>query len=70
MIGATVGSLIAVLATSALVLTVNTIEKLYSNAGRYPLKIEEKQLLINAGLNTEQNINIIESTLNSLPQKY
>ena len=70
MIGAAIGSLIAVLATSALVLTVNSIEKLYSNVGRYPLKIEEKQLLINAGLNTEQNLNILESTLNSLPQHY
>ncbi len=70
MIGASIGSLIAVLATSALVLTVNSIEKLYSNAGRYPLKNEEKQLLINAGLQTDQNITILESTLNSLPQNY
>ena len=70
MIGASIGSLIAILATSALVLTVSNIEKLYKNAGKYPLKNEEKQLLINAGLQTDQNITILESTLNSLPQNY
>ena len=70
MIGASIGSLIAVLATSALVLTVTTIEKLYSNAGRYPLKTEEIQLLINADLNNDQNINIIKTSLESLPQNY
>ena len=70
MIGASIGSLIAVLATSALVLTVTTIEKLYRNAGRYPLKTEEIELLINADLNNDQNINIIKTSLESLPQNY
>ena len=70
MIGASVGSLIAILATSALVLTVSNIEKLYKNAGKYPLKKEEIQLLINANLNNDQNINIIQTSLDSLPQNY
>ena len=70
MIGASVGSLIAILATSALVLTVSNIEKLYKNAGKYPLKNEEIQLLINANLNNDQNINIIQTSLDSLPQSY
>ena len=70
MIGASVGSLIAILATSALVLTVSNIEKLYKNAGKYPLKKEEIQLLINANLNNDQNINIIQTSLDSLPQSY
>ena len=70
MIGASVGSLIAILATSALVLTVSNIEKLYKNAGKYPLKKEEIQVLINADLNNDQNINIIQTSLDSLPQNY
>ena len=70
MIGASIGSLIAVLATSSLVLTVSNIEKLYKNAGKYPLKKEEIQVLINANLNNDQNINIIQTSLDLLPQSY
>ena len=70
MAAAILGSIIAALATSALVMTIESIEKVYSNAGRYPLKSSEKQLLINAGLNTSENINILESNLQSLPSNY
>ena len=70
MIGASIGSLIAILATSALVLTVSTIEKLYKNAGKYPLQNEEIQILINAGLNNDQNLNILKTSIDSLPQNY
>jgi hypothetical protein len=65
-----VGSIIAMMATSALILTIESIEKTYSNAGRYPLKTQEKQILINAQLNTEQNRNKLIEDLNSFPQKY
>ena len=70
MAAAILGSIIAALATSALVMTIESIEKVYSTAGRYPLKSTEKQLLINAGLNTSENINILESNLQSLPSNY
>ena len=70
MAAAILGSIIAALSTSALVMTIESIEKVYSTAGRYPLKSSEKQLLINAGLNTSSNINILESNLQSLPPSY
>ena len=70
MVASIVGSIIAMMATSALILTIESIEKTYSNAGRYPLKTQEKQILINAQLNTEQNRNKLIEDLNSFPQKY
>ena len=70
MIASIVGSIIAALATSALVMTIESIEKTYSNAGRYPLKIQEKQLLINAQINTEENLNNLRDDLRLLPQNY
>ena len=65
-----VGSIIAMMATSALILTIESIEKTYSNAGRYPLKTQEKQILIDAQLNTDQNLNKLIEDLNSFPQTY
>ena len=70
MVASFVGMIIAALATSSLLLAVESLEKTYNNAGRYPLKDAEKKLLINANLSTDENINTIQTTLQTIPRNY
>ena len=66
-----IGTLIAVMATSSLLLAVESLEKTYKNAGTYNLTKKEKILLSNAGQNTTENRNILENqTFLNLPSNY
>ena len=64
------GMLIAAMAISSLMLAVQTIEKSYRNAGKHSLTQQELELINSAGLNTESNIILLKSDIESLPQTF
>ena len=63
------GLIIAVLATSGLVLGVNFVEQSFRNSGRYKITNNELKILQSAGLNNQSNINNLNEDLQSMPQK-
>ena len=65
-----IGSLIAIMATSALALAINVLESSYRNAVRYPLTLNEIKLLQSANLYTEENKQLLKNDLENLPQSY
>ena len=65
-----IGILISALAISALMLSIESIEKSYRNAGKYSLTQNELQIINSSGLNTKENINLLKTDIESLPQKY
>ena len=69
MFDAILGLIIAVLATSGLVLGVNFVEQSFRSSGRYNLTTNEKKILQSAGLSTQININNLNVELQSMPQK-
>ena len=71
MVSSIIGTLIAAMATASLLLAVESLEKIYKNAGNYNLTRKEKNLLSNAGLNSPENKNILENqTFVNLPSHY
>lgn len=66
MIDAIVGSVIVVVATTALALAIEAGNLAITQAGRYPLTESEREVLRAAGLFTPQNILLLESDLDSL----
>ena len=61
MASAILGSLIAIMATSALALAINVLESSYRNAVRYPLTLNEIKLLQSANLYTEENKQLLKN---------
>ena len=59
MISALIGSVIMSAVTLAMLLAIDITDKSLSNVGKYPLTIEEQQILIDAGFNLKdiENIN-------------
>ena len=70
MSAAILGSIIAVFCTSALSLAVNSIEKIFRNAGRYPLQKNEIEILQSAGVDSEINRQLLNEDFQLYPQKY
>ena len=50
------GVMIAAVSISTLMLSIQSIEKSYRNAGKHSLTQQELELINSAGLNTESNI--------------
>tara|TARA_B100000214_G_C23766034_1_gene534467 strand:+ start:336 stop:548 length:213 start_codon:yes stop_codon:yes gene_type:complete len=69
MASAILGGIIAALATTGLVIAVESVERAFRNAGRYPLTNNEIKILQSAGLNSETNIIILNTELKVMPQK-
>ena len=59
MISALIGSVIMSAVTIAMLLAIDITDKALNKVGKYPLTIQERQILINAGYNFEdiENIN-------------
>ena len=59
MISALIGSVIMSAVTLAMLLAIDITDKALSNVGKYPLTIEERQILIDAGFDLKdiENIN-------------
>tara|TARA_Y100001968_G_scaffold333866_1_gene400314 strand:+ start:3993 stop:4205 length:213 start_codon:yes stop_codon:yes gene_type:complete len=70
MIESFIGLIIAAMAISSLMLSIESIEKSFRNAGRHSLTKSELEILNSAGINTEQNINILKNDIQNIPQNY
>ena len=59
MISALIGSVIMSAVTVAMLLAIDVTDKALSNVGKYPLTTQERQILIDAGFNSQdiENIN-------------
>tara|TARA_B100001250_G_scaffold412735_1_gene444760 strand:- start:1616 stop:1828 length:213 start_codon:yes stop_codon:yes gene_type:complete len=64
------GLIIAAISISSLILSIESIEKSFRNAGRHSITKNEVEVISSAGINTEQNINTLKNDIKSLPQKY
>tara|TARA_B100000579_G_C22542092_1_gene715722 strand:- start:227 stop:436 length:210 start_codon:yes stop_codon:yes gene_type:complete len=64
------GIIIAAVSISTLMLSIQSIEKSYRNAGKYSLTQYEMEIINSAGLNSESNLNLLKGDIESLPQSY
>ena len=65
MISALIGSVIMSAVTLAMLLAIDITDKALNKVGKYPLTSEERQILIDAGFNS-QDIEIINQEIDSL----
>ena len=65
MISSLIGSVIMSAVTVALLLAIDITDKALKKVGKYPLTIQERQILIDAGFNS-QDIEIINQEIESL----
>jgi hypothetical protein len=65
MISALIGSVIMSAVTLAMLLAIDITDKALNKVGKYPLTSEERQILIDAGFNS-QDIEIINQEIESL----
>ena len=65
MISALIGSVIMSAVTLAMLLAIDITDKALNKVGKYPLTSEERQILIDAGFNS-QDIEIINQEIKSL----
>ena len=65
MISSLIGSVIMSAVTVAMLLAIDITDKALNKVGKYPLTSEERQILIDAGFNS-QDIEIINQEIESL----
>ena len=65
MISALIGSVIMSAVTVAMLLAIDITDKALNKVGKYPLTIQERQILIDAGFNL-QDIEIINQEIESI----
>ena len=70
MITSFIGILISSMSISLLVLSIQSIEKSYRRAGKHSLTDYEIDIMNTAGLNTEENINLLKKDIENLPKEY
>ncbi len=70
MVESFLGIMIASIAISSLMLSIQSIEKSFKNAGKYSLTQNELKIINSAGLKSESNIKIIKEDIDNLPQTY
>ena len=51
-------------------LSIKSLETSYRNSGKYSLTQQELEIIYSAGLNSEDNINLLKGDIDSLPQSY
>tara|TARA_B100000579_G_scaffold358094_1_gene314333 strand:- start:149 stop:361 length:213 start_codon:yes stop_codon:yes gene_type:complete len=64
------GVIIASIGISTLMLSIQSIQKSYNNAGKYSITQQELKIINSAGLNSESNLNIIKEDIDNLPQAF
>ncbi|WP_038652997.1 hypothetical protein [Prochlorococcus sp. MIT 0801] len=70
MITSFIGILISSMAMTALILSIQSIEKSYRRAGKHSLTKYEIDIINTAGLNTDENINLLKKDIENLPKEY
>ncbi len=71
MLSAVLGTLIISALTTALMLSIQFAEKVFNDAGRYPIREDEIKILQNANLLDEdnKNLNLLNNDILGLPRK-
>ena len=70
MIESFLGVVIAAIGISTLMLSIQSMEKSYNNAGKYSLTQQELKVINSAGLGSNSNINLIKEDIDTLPQAF
>ena len=65
-----IGVLIAAMSISSLMISIQSIEKSFRNAGKYSLTQKEYEIINSAGLSSSTNINLLKRDIENLPQSY
>ena len=71
MLSAVLGTLIISALTTALLLSIQFAEKVFNDAGRYPIREDERKILQNANLLDEEdkNLKLLNNDILGLPRK-
>ena len=64
------GVMIAAIAISSLMISIQSIETSYRKAGKHSITEQELEIINSAGLINESNIKILKEDIESLPQYY
>tara|TARA_Y100001968_G_C19420612_1_gene751560 strand:+ start:1021 stop:1233 length:213 start_codon:yes stop_codon:yes gene_type:complete len=64
------GVTIAAIAISTLMISIQSMEKSYRNAGKHSLTQQELEILNSSGLNSEYNLKLLKGDIESLPQSF
>ena len=64
------GVMIAAISISALMLSIQSMEKSFRKAGKYALTQDEHEIIKSAGLNSENNLNLLKEDIDNLPQSF
>ena len=70
MIESFLGVMIASIGISTLMLSIQSIEKSYNNAGKYSLTQQELKIINSAGLNSESILSNLKEDIDNLPQAF
>ena len=70
MIESFLGLMIAAISISSLMLSIQSMEKSFRNAGKYSLTQDELEIINSAGLNSENNLNLLKGDIDNLPQSF
>ncbi len=70
MIESFIGLTIAAVAISTLMLSIQSMEKSYRNAGKYSLTQQDLEIINSAGLNSPSNLNLLKGDIENLPQSF
>ena len=70
MITSFIGIIISAIAMSALVLSIQSIEKSFRRAGKHSLTTNEIEIIRKAGLNSDDNIILLKKDIENLPKEY
>ena len=64
------GVMIAAISISSLLLSIQSMENTYRKAGKYSLTQQELEIINSAGLNSENNLNLLKGDIDNLPQSF
>tara|TARA_Y100001968_G_C19360215_1_gene719354 strand:- start:1136 stop:1348 length:213 start_codon:yes stop_codon:yes gene_type:complete len=65
-----IGVMIAAISISSLMLSIQSMEKSYRKSGKHSLTQQELEIINSAGLNSENNLNLLKGDIDNLPQSY
>ena len=62
--------MIAAISISSLMLSIQSMEKTYRKSGKHSLTQQELEIINSAGLNSENNLNLLKGDIDNLPQSF
>lgn len=70
MVESFIGVIIAAISISSLMLSIQSMEKSYRNAGKYSLTEHDIEIINSAGLNSQSNLILLKGDIENLPQSF